>query len=310
MNERLTPRALAQHLGGELKGVEELGLIRPAAFQEAAGDELTFYDGSDIVKLGLSKAGCIITSLRPETFNAKSLILVGNVRAAWARALGLFPSRAEERSPALCHVSSTALVHPSAVLLPFTYVGPEVEIGADALIGPNATVHRGSRIGSRVRIGAGSVIGSEGFGYATDDEGRHEHIPHLGRVVIADDVEIGAGVCIDRGTTGETLIGEGTKIDNLVHIAHNVRIGKRCLIAGQSGIAGSAVLEDDVKLAGQAGVKDHVRVGKGAVVLAKSAVFKDVRPGEVVSGIPARPHRLALRAQARLMKDARNAKDS
>lgn len=300
----LTPKALAEMLGGELLGEAQVSLVRPSAFESASADEVTFFDGVDAEKLKASRAGCVITSLSPERFTARSLVIVKDVRSAWAKTLNRFPALHEEHSSRLSYVSPSASVNTSATILPFTYVGPEVEIGPDSLIGPHVTIYRKCKIGSRVKIGAGSVIGSEGFGYATDSEGVHEHIPHLGGVLIGDDVEIGAGVCIDRGTLDDTVIGAGTKIDNLVHIAHNVLIGKRCLIAGQSGIAGSAVLEDDVKLAGQVGVKDHVRVGKGAVVFAKSAVFKDIEPGAAVSGVPARPHRLTLRAQARLFKDA------
>lgn len=299
----MTAGELARLLGGELLGDGGVELVCPAAFEEASPDELTFYDGDDEEKLSLSRAGSVITRLHPESFSARSLIIVSEVRLAWVKALSAFPAPAEEQSPKLVHVSGSASVDPSSILLPFTYVGPEVRIGPDCLIGPNATIHARSKIGARVKIGAGSVIGSPGFGYVQDHDGNHHHVPHLGRVVIEEDVEIAACVCIDRGTVSQTVIGKGTKIDNLVHIAHNVRVGKNCLIIGQCGIAGSSVLGNKVVLAGQVGVKDHVHIGEGAVVLAKSAVFKNIGAGEVVSGIPARPHRLTLRAQARLFRD-------
>ncbi|TKJ42728.1 UDP-3-O-(3-hydroxymyristoyl)glucosamine N-acyltransferase [candidate division TA06 bacterium B3_TA06] len=299
----MTAGELARLLGGELLGDGGVELVRPAAFEEASPDELTFYDGDDTAELSASHAGCIITGLYPERFSACSIISLHEVRQSWVKALETFPRASEEQSPDLVYVSDSALVDSSSVILPFTYVGPEVRIGPDCLIGPNATIHARSKIGARVKIGAGSVIGSPGFGYVQDPDGNHHHIPHLGRVVIEEDVEIAAGVCIDRGTVSQTVIGKGTKIDNLVHIAHNVRVGKNCLITGQCGIAGSSVLEDKVVLAGQVGVKDHVHIGEGAVVLAKSAVFKNIGAGEVVSGIPARPHRLTLRAQARLFRD-------
>jgi UDP-3-O-[3-hydroxymyristoyl] glucosamine N-acyltransferase len=299
----VTAGELARLLGGELLGDAGVKLVRPAAFEGASPDELTFYDGDDAAELSASRAGCVITRLHPERFSARSIISLHEVRQSWVKALETFPQASEEQSPNLVYVSDSALVDPSSVLLPFTYVGAGVHIDPDCLIGPNVTIHARSQIGARVKIGAGSVIGSEGFGYVKNPDGSYKHVPHLGRVIIEDDVDIGAGVCIDRGTVGRTQIGQGTKIDNLVHIAHNVLVGRNCIITGQCGIAGSSILEDNVTLAGQVGVKDHVHIGEGGVVLAKSAVFKDIESGAVVSGIPARPHLLSLRAQARLFRD-------
>jgi UDP-3-O-[3-hydroxymyristoyl] glucosamine N-acyltransferase len=294
---------LAELLEGKLLGQTDTELVRPAVLEDASPAELAFYDGEDAGKLSSFSAGCVITSLRPERFAARSLIVVPDVKLAWTTALEAFPQPEEEQSAGLVYVSASASVHSSAALLPFTYIGPQVSVGPDCVLGPGATVHARSQIGARVRIGASSVIGSEGFGYVKNPDGSHRHIPHLGKVIIEDDVEIAAGVCIDRGTVGDTVIGQGTKIDNLVHIAHNVKIGSNCIITGQCGIAGSSILEDNVTLAGQVGIKDHVIVGAGAVVLAKSAVFKNIEAGAVVSGVPARPHRLTLRAQARLYKE-------
>jgi UDP-3-O-[3-hydroxymyristoyl] glucosamine N-acyltransferase len=153
------------------------------------------------------------------------------------------------------------------------------------------------RLGQRVIVHAGAVIGSDGFGYAFDGSA-HRKIPQVGTVVIEDDVEIGANSNVDRSTTGETRIGAGTKLDNLVQVGHNVRIGRNCLIAALVGIAGSCEIEDGVVLGGMVGLKDHVRIGRGATVAARSGVWGDVPPGTLVSGHPARPHREQLRAQA------------
>jgi UDP-3-O-[3-hydroxymyristoyl] glucosamine N-acyltransferase len=152
-----------------------------------------------------------------------------------------------------------------------------------------------------VRVHAGARLGSDGFGYVFRD-GRHDKIPHVGRCLVEADVEIGANTTIDRGSIDDTVVGAGTKIDNLVHIGHNVRIGRLCLIMAQVGISGSVRIEDGVIIAGQAGIAGHHTVGAGARLAGRAAVFGDVPAGETWSGYPARPHREALRAQAALFK--------
>jgi len=176
-------------------------------------------------------------------------------------------------------------------------IGRDVTVGAGSFVHPLVTIYDRSIIGRRVIVHAGAVIGADGFGYVHDGQ-RHVKIPQVGRVVIEDDVEIGANTAIDRATLGETRIGAGTKIDNLVQVAHNVDIGRQVIVAGQSGIAGSATIGDGAILAGQAGVVDHVSVGAGAVLLARAAVQTDVPPGAVLSGSPAFDHREELKATA------------
>jgi UDP-3-O-[3-hydroxymyristoyl] glucosamine N-acyltransferase len=188
-----------------------------------------------------------------------------------------------------------------AVIRPFVYLGAGVSVGAGSELGPNAVILDRTRIGDRVRIGPGCVIGGDGFGFKRKAKG-YRRIPHRGRVVIEDRVELGGQVNVDRATRGETRVGAGTKIDALVHIGHNVRIGQNCIIVAQSGLGGSAQLEDGVSLAGQVGVKDHVRIGAGSIVYAKSALFRSIPPDSRYSGIPARPHPKTLRALARLYR--------
>jgi UDP-3-O-[3-hydroxymyristoyl] glucosamine N-acyltransferase len=180
-------------------------------------------------------------------------------------------------------------------------VGARARIGADSILWPAVVIYPDAQLGNRVLVHAGARVGCDGFGYVPDDGG-HRKIPHVGRCVVEDDVEIGANTTIDRGSIDDTVIGQGTKIDNLVHVGHNVRIGRRCLIMAQVGIAGSARVEDDVILAGQVGLSGHLTVGKGARLGAQAGVFGDVPGGETWSGYPARPHRESLRASAALFK--------
>jgi UDP-3-O-[3-hydroxymyristoyl] glucosamine N-acyltransferase len=180
-------------------------------------------------------------------------------------------------------------------------VGEGVEIGTECHIYPSVTLYSGTQLGDRVRLHAGARLGSDGFGYVFHD-GEHAKIPHVGRCIVESDVEIGANTTIDRGSIDDTVIGTGTKIDNLVHVAHNVRVGRLCLLMAQVGIAGSTRIEDGCILAGQAGIAGHVTIGRGARLAAQAGVFGSVPAGETWSGYPARPHKEALRAQAAMFK--------
>jgi UDP-3-O-[3-hydroxymyristoyl] glucosamine N-acyltransferase len=185
-------------------------------------------------------------------------------------------------------------------------LGDGVAVGDDTQLYSGVTLYAGTALGKRVIVHAGAVLGSDGFGYIPGKSGEaHRKIPHVGRCLIGDDIEIGANTCIDRGSVDDTVIGSGTKIDNLVHIAHNVRIGARCLIMAQAGIAGSCQLEDDVIIAGQAGVSDHLTVGRGARLLVQSGIIADMPPESTFFGTPARAHREFLRAQVVLYRLAK-----
>ncbi|HEX7320306.1 MAG TPA: UDP-3-O-(3-hydroxymyristoyl)glucosamine N-acyltransferase [bacterium] len=212
------------------------------------------------------------------------------------------------RIPRSCTIEPYAVIGENVRIGRGTYLGAHCVIGAHAVIGDHCDIHAAAvicgsvLIGDHVIINAHSVIGKQGFGYyrSKGNRSRYRRMEHIGKVVINDFVEIGSGVTIDRGTIGATVIGRGTKIDNLVHIAHNVKIGQNCMIMGQCGIAGSSSLGDNVVLCGQTGVSDHVTIGSNAVVLAKSAVFKSIPGQKRYSGIPAREHTAVLRALARL----------
>ncbi len=252
-----------------------------------------------------------------------SFIVVDDPRLAFARILGvLYPRQAPEpgvHPTAVLHAGATfgvevsvgpyavveqgARVGDRCILGSGCYVGPDVEMGLSCCLGPNVVLYEGVKLGSRVNVEAGTVIGSQGFGWAPAD-GRYAGVPQVGTVVIEDDVDIGANVTIDRATLGETRVGKGTKIDNLVHIAHNVRIGQHCAISGQVGIAGSSTLGDWVVLAGQVGVADHVVIGDNVKVGAKSGISsgKIVRGNQIIWGIPARELKEAKRQAATLAR--------
>lgn len=187
---------------------------------------------------------------------------------------------------------------------PHAVVGDGAEVGSDSVLCAQSTVYSGARIGERVVVQSGARVGSDGFGYVFRD-GAHRKILHVGGCIIENDVDIGANTTIDRGSIDDTVIGAGTKIDNLVHVAHNVRVGKLCLLLAQVGISGSTRIEDGAIIAGQAGIAGHVTIGAGARIAAQAGVFGDVPPGESWSGYPARPHQESLRASGALFRLAR-----
>lgn len=251
-----------------------------------------------------------------------ALGVVDDVELAMARALALFAPpiwRPGEGIDPTARVDATARLGPGCRVGPLVVIGPHVVLGArcvlhpgvvlgaetalgdDCELFPHVVVRERCRLGHRVTVHAGSIIGTDGFGYRWDGR-QHLKVPQIGRVVIEDDVEIGSCTCIDRAKFGETVVGRGTKIDNLVQVAHNVRIGNHCIITGQVGLAGSVVVGHGVVFGGQSAVRDHVRLGDGAMVAACSAVAEDVAPGAVVSGLPALPHRQSLREQGALRR--------
>ncbi len=187
-----------------------------------------------------------------------------------------------------CLIQKEAVIGDNTVLQSHVFIGNHVSVGKDCLMRPHVSIMDYSRIGNRVKIHNGAVIGSDGYGYVPLN-GRFEKLPHIGCVVIEDDVEIGSNTTVDRARFSETKIGEGTKIDNLVQIAHNVQIGKHCLLISQVGISGSTVLEDEVILAGQVGVAGHLKIGKGAKAAGQAGILEDVPPQGIVRGCPALP---------------------
>ncbi len=188
---------------------------------------------------------------------------------------------------------------------PFAVVETGAQLGDECRIGSHAIVCGGTHLGNRVTLKPGARVGTPGFAFASQGSAGHLHVSHVGGCYVEDDVEIGANSTVDRGSIGDTVIGAGTKIDNLVQVAHNVRIGERCLIMAQVGLAGSTIIEDDVMIAGQAGLAGHLAVGRAAKIAAQAGVIGDVAAGSTVSGYPARPHRDVLRQAAALKRLAR-----
>jgi UDP-3-O-[3-hydroxymyristoyl] glucosamine N-acyltransferase len=198
-------------------------------------------------------------------------------------------------------ISDGAHIKSGAYIGALSYIGKNCQIGSDVFLHPRVTILDDIIIGDRVIMHSGCVLGSDGFGFVTNS-GTHTKIPQIGTITIGNDVEIGSNVSIDRGTTGATTVGSGTKIDNLVHIAHNVKIGMNCLIVAQVGISGSTIVGNNVTLAGQAGIVGHITIGDNAVVAAQSGVIGNVPPGTTVSGYPARTHHEAMKILGYIQK--------
>lgn len=317
----MTLAELARLLGGELCGEGGVRVSRVSPLPEAGPEALGFaVDARHFPAARASAAGALLVPSRIPDL-ARPQIVVKNPYLALARALRIF-SPEPELVPG---VASSAVVSDSALLgagvkihplvtvgagakigarseiYPNSYVGPGVIIGEECRIYSRVSLREGTRIGNRVIIQDGAVIGSDGFGYVRDGEEYHK-IPQIGIVEIEDDVEIGANVTVDRATLGRTIIRKGTKIDNLVQVAHNVEIGRNAIIVSQVALGGSCRIGDQAVLAGQVAVADHVEIGAGAQVGGQSGVLRDVPPGAKVSGTYAMPLSDWLRVQAILPK--------
>lgn len=304
----LTVAELARAVGGTVRGDGHVRLQGMAPLQAASASEAAFLARGDYLAAAESSAaGCVIVG-SGEALPGRTVIVAADPYRAFALAMRAFhpePSREPGAHP-------SAVVHPEASLGAGAHVGPlavigrgasigarsavlagsvvgeDVVMGEDCLIHPGAVLYPQVVLGHRVTVHARAVIGSDGFGYSSGADG-HVKIHHAGRVRIGDDVEIGAGTCIDRGAMGDTVIGPGTKIDNLVQVGHNVVVGEGCLLVAQSGISGSTSLGDGVVLAGQSGIAGHLVIASRVRIAAKSAVLQDVAEGETVGGIPAIP---------------------
>ncbi|HPC82747.1 MAG TPA: UDP-3-O-(3-hydroxymyristoyl)glucosamine N-acyltransferase [Thermoanaerobaculaceae bacterium] len=310
---------LARRLDGAVVGDAGLVVTGVRPLGDAGPEHLSFYHNRRYLHAARqSRAGALLVA-SAEGFAGRNLLVVKQPYAALADVLEFFHPL--ERPPAGVHptavVADSAEVAPSAAIGPHAVVGERAAIGEGAVVGagcyvgddavvgaetwlhPHVVIEPQCRVGARCILHAGVVVGSDGFGFATV-EGEHRKVPQTGIVVIEDDVELGANVCVDRATLGETRIGRGSKVDNLVQIAHNVRVGEGCLLVSQSGISGSTELGRHVVMAGQSGAVGHIRLAERTVVTAKTGVTEDTEPGSTVSGFPSRPHREWLKAMAHL----------
>lgn len=300
---------IAEKVGGRLVGDGKTPITGIAGIMEAKRGEISFLSHAGFLKhLKDTKASAIIAGedVGIESTAELNLILVKNPTLAYAVVAEIFNKR-PLKQPAMvstlaciaggariakgasvgpfAHIEKGAVIGRGVTIYPFVYVGENVTIGAGTRIFPNVTIYDGVTIGKNVIIHSGSVIGSDGFAYVWDGS-KHAKIPQLGVVEIGDDVEIGANVTIDRASLGKTYIKKGTKIDNLVQIAHNVSIGEHCVIVAQVGIAGSATIGKNVVLAGQVGVRDHITVGDNVKAGGQTGITKDVPPSSLIMGTP------------------------
>ena len=323
----LTTSDIARRLDGEVLGDGAAVITSFATAEFAKSGDLTFAEKADYFAAAEKSAATAILCGKQFSSAHKTVIRVANPRVAFARAMGFFVS--EPKFAAGIHpsavIAASAQVDPTAHIGPHCTIGERVKIGAhcvlqagdfigeDSVLGEgtnlfsNVTIYDHTQIGRRVRIHAGTVIGADGFGYVFDS-GFHRKIPQIGNVIIGDDVEFGSNCSVDRGALGSTVIGQGTKIDNLVHIAHNVEIGEYSILCAQVGIAGSAKLGNFCVLAGQVGIAGHITLGNQVTVASKSGVMDSIPDGETWLGYPAQPDHqtkrmfLALRRLPELLR--------
>jgi len=310
-------KEIVEITGGRILGDPEAEIKGASGIAEAGVGDITFLaDRKKVDHAFRTRASAIIVGEAIEGLS-KPMLIVENPALAFARVLdalykrplsplGVSDKAVVERDVTLgrdvsiypfVYIGSRSVIGDRVSIFPHVYIGEDVKINDESVIYPNVTIRENVMIGKRVIIHPGAVIGADGFGYIREG-GRHHKIPQVGTVVIEDEVEIGANVTIDRATTGRTIVGAGTKIDNLVQVGHNVRIGRNCIIVAQVGIGGSSEIGDDAVLGGQAGLKDHVRLGRGVMAAARAGITRDIPDGEVVSGFPAISHKEWLRAQA------------
>jgi len=303
-----TAQQIADLIHGKLMGRADIELSSVASLKNAGSGDLSYAEDKFLAEAAQSHAGCIVVSSAAAESSSRTdhtLIAVKNPKLAFTIAAGVLLQATESRSP----------IHPTAVIETEHPIGANSRIGAGCVIGrnvkigtncvlyPRVVIYPNVEIGNRVILHAGAVIGADGFGFVKDGE-RYLPFPQIGKVIIEDDVEIGANTCVDRGSLETTIIRRGTKIDNLVQIAHNVEIGEHTVIASQTGISGSSTVGPHSIIAGQVGIGEHARLDPHTILGGQAGVLngKHVRGGEVLWGTPARPLKEFLKQQAHLAR--------
>ncbi len=310
---------LAEAVRAVVSGNPDIEIRGISSIEKAKDNEITFISNKKYKKfLDSTKACCIIVdkNIDISQYRDKTFIICDDSYMCFAKILRMLHIKNHQSSyiSLKASVSETALVAETAyisdyvfiekgakvgsnsVLMPFVYIGENAVIGDNCLVYPNVTIREDSKLGNNVIVHPGSVIGSDGFGYAKDKSGKYLKIPQVGNVIIEDNVEIGANVTIDRAVLDHTIIGKGTKIDNLVQIAHNVQIGENTIVVAQTGISGSTTIGNNVTLAGQTGIAGHINIADGVIITAKSGVGGNINKPGVYSGIPVFDHVQWLRS--------------
>lgn len=328
-------KEISRILSLTLEGDGEIEIRGLSSLESAKEGDISFFTDPKLKPLLETTLASALIIPEDLPFNRLPVLRAKNPYLEFAKLMAIFypPQKFSPGINQTAIVSESATVHPSAhigafafigerasigentIVMPHSYIGEDVKIGNDCLIYPNVTIREKVTIGNRVIIHAGAVIGSDGFGYVKKEDGTFFKIPQVGTVVIEDDVEIGANTTVDRATLGETRIGKGTKLDNLIQIGHNVKIGENTIIAAQTGIAGSTEIGKCVTMAGQVGIADHLKIGDFTIIAAKTGVASNIQANSIIAGYPEVEIRLWRRIQAslsrlpELIKDVREIKE-
>lgn len=320
-------KELASIVSGSVVGNGDQVIKAVAPIEEAQSGDLVFVLSRKFLQPALRSRASAVVAPSSLKISGKPAILVKDPRFALAKILPHFVPRKEKAKgvhatavvPASCRIGKDVYLGAFVVLdenvsigdgsrvFPHAYIGRDTRIGRECVIHSNVSIYEDVIIGDRVTLHAGARIGVDGFGYVQEAK-RHIKIPQVGKVIIEDDAEIYANVCISRATLGATIIGAGTKIDNLTHVAHNCKLGKNCAVVSLVGFAGSVTLKDNVYVAGQVGMSGHISVGENSVIMARAGITKDIPSNSTVSGFPAQDHHREMEFQAALRRLAQKAK--